>query len=916
MEFLKHDKRRILMKKNTLLWITAVVFIAALVLGGCPSPTNGGGSKDPVLTGISVTPATRSLGVNQKTTLSASPIPATVELGEITWSSDDTAKVTVNATTGEITAVAITTTPVKVWATSVAKPKIKGSCNVTVTEFGTPPVSITVTPPTKELTINTTFTLTATQAPSEAADTIKWTSADTSKVTVNETTGEITAVAVTTTAVRVTATSVETPAVSGYCDVTVAAGPVELKMTFIGGGSAEAPEFPTKNSNNTYAFPNVGATGNYASASGFVDTMLIYPDKVLNGDFKLRARIQITDFGGSTSTSKGLVIGAFKGATGPGDFATGGGGTLTTAINVRMNGVVRNYQSRNGDNLAAVGLNLTFPDKNEEFIYEVIRDESGIKTSVYISKSGDLLPGFTGTVPYTNSNGEVFIQADTPVYAGIAVAAAGVNVSQVQLWDSLDDGAAAIYYSGNSTPAPVAVTGISVKEKNGKGSLTTNGSNPGTSGNPAQLLLRLAETTGGIELEADIRPAYADIPGAQFYISENLSHPNDENMTVNENTGVITNITVGQTTVEAISNDPIEAKYFLTITVTADYVPVTDFTITGGTSTLQKEQQTTLGTDISPTVTDPVVVWTISPATAAKFLDADNEQVDTVTGPGATIVALGVTVDTEVTVTATATTTDSSSVTTTKTATKKVEVKAPSQEGPQLPQIWNTTVGSGTGAVTLGSGNQTLTMTGTGNINSTSNNYNFVYLPATTGDFTMMVKVNSFAFTNTNSASRVGILAVSQTGIVQNTTTGALTPAETDGVNPSSSAAVYGAAGIRPESTNYSFSSFRTAAGGWSASAITGTTNYWLKLQRVSGVFTAGICSDTTITADSTWTTHSQTSANLNLPGAVYIGLFAGSNSTASTVVFGDLYFGVGEGKGAATVLPANLTKIDFSWLE
>jgi hypothetical protein len=587
MEFLKMTMRRILMKKKTLLWITVAVIIAALAFSGCPSPTTPQNST-PTLKGITVTPGKRTIGEGQSATLRASPIPEKAKLGEITWSSEDEDYVTVNASTGRITGVALTDTPVKVYAASKS-------------------------------------------------------------------------------------------GIQGYCEVTVI-DKIDLTMAFIPGPSfsGEEPTLPEKNNDNIYAFPTVFENGNFqgtVSGTGLIDTLLIYPDKVLTGKFKFRARIQITGVSSvsPTSSSKGLIIGAFKGATEPGDFATGSGGTTATAINLRLNNAVRNLQSRTNDRLAAVGINTTIHDKMEEFIYEVVRDESGITTTIYISKTGEPLPGFSGSVPYTNSSWandvSADIQADTPVYAGIALCAVSAKISQIELWeeDFTDD---SVFYSGDSTPAPVPVTSISVREKNGKGKII--GGN-GTADTPAELLVRSTEAAGGLELVAEVRPAYADIVTAQFYKSQKEYHPNDDNMTVNENTGVIAGITLGKTTIEAISNDPIEANYFLTITVTADYVPVADFEISGGYDTLNVDTRMGLSTDISPEVTNPVVVWTVSPASKVKFINSGGEQVDTVTGPNVTVIGVSIG---GVTITATATTNNGTN-NTVKAATKSVTVIQP-----------------------------------------------------------------------------------------------------------------------------------------------------------------------------------------------------------------------------------------------
>ena len=769
------------MKKNKFLWIIAAVAIAAIGLGSCPEPGPGTTEVDPdILTGILVEPATKVIGVGQTATyspLTASAIPDTAELGDIEWSSEDETKVTVGKDSGVITGVAITDTPVKVYAKSVGNPSISGYCEVTVNEEGVPLESITVTPATKELyegqkftptltlepadaadtikwssedddyvtvdedtgeitavaatttavkvyatsvendeisgycevtvleapnltaitvspstlslEVNQTSTLTAAKTPAEATDTIKWSSEDDTKVTVNEDTGEITAVAVTTTAVKVYATSVENPTISGFSSITVTEAPIvsniELKLAFIQGETFAdtPPTLPAPDADNVYTFDEIISSGNWATASGFVDVILVYPDLVLSGDFKFRARVQLTDTAALTSTSKGLIIGAFKGATGPGDFASGAGGTLTTGTNLRLSGALRNYQSRQSDNLAAVGVNVaTIHDKYEEFIYEVIRTEAGILTTMYVSKNGDKLSQYSNDSPIGWSAGNptspAHIQADTPVYAGVAIAAAGARISQIKLWDGDLDGAP-VYYSGDSTAAPVDVSGITVTVKTAdkdKGIFVPpTGANPGSANNPANFYVTETAANGSLELEATLIPAYADIPGANFYLS--TDHTNDSSISVNQTTGVVTitgtSTEIRSATIEAQSIDPILATYYLTITVTPDYVPVDEFAIIDGSDSIGVNGRTTFRTDIPITVTDPEIVWTKS-SNAIKFWDGEEES-DTFTGSSVTVI--GKTMTNSVTITATATTKDGDGNPTTKSATRTIAVTNP-----------------------------------------------------------------------------------------------------------------------------------------------------------------------------------------------------------------------------------------------
>jgi hypothetical protein len=670
------------MKKNRFFWIIAAVAIAALAMTGCPPDDGGGGGgggggdETTTLTGIEFEPTSMTIGVDQTMTspLVPLPVPRTATLGTIEWSSEDDEYVTVS--NGYITGVKITEedSPVKVYAKSGT---ITGYCEVTVTEHGTPATSISVTPATYSLEVGHTHQLVANQLPFGAADPIEWTSEDDDKVTVDED-GLITAVAVTgSTPVKITATSKTTDTISGFSSITVTAAPIvsdiELKLAFIPGPSNAdtPPTLPAKNADNVYVIDELFTDGNFSSSQdGFRDMVLVYPDIVLNGDFKFRARVQITDTGSSTSASKGLAIGAFKGADEVGNFSTGIGAMQTTSINLRLNGEMRVLQCRPDNPLSAQTFPAYPPDKTEEFIYEVIRTDTDITTTMYISKTGDPLyvgsTQLTRVVTYTNGP---YIQGDTPVYAGIALFAVKANISQIELWDGDLEGNP-VFYSGNSTAAPVRATGIRVTVEGEKGTLTATGS-MGTAANPAQYIVKEGDAEGSLQLVAAITPAYADVPGAKFYASTVEGHPNDNTITVNES-GLVTISAPGSKTIQAISNDEdYGGSYYLTIIVTPDYVPVTDFEITSDHESISVGSRTTLRSNIPATVTDPEVVWTNDNNAAVKFVHEGVES-DTFTGHNVTVI--GKAVAASVTITATATTTDKEGVETVVVKTKTIAV--------------------------------------------------------------------------------------------------------------------------------------------------------------------------------------------------------------------------------------------------
>jgi uncharacterized protein YjdB len=633
-------------------------------------------------TSISVEPDSYSLIVGGTHTLVAVQVPFGAA-NPIEWTSEDEDKVTVDEH-GVITAVAATSTPVKVIAALVSDSTISGFSSITVTAAPTL-TSITVSPSTLSLEVSQTHTLTAAKVPAEAADTIKWSSEDETKVTVNEDTGLITAVAVTTSAVKIFAKSVESPTISGFSLITVAEvvippeppeGPIELKLKFIPGpGSTVTPPTLPTPENNIYKITDVFDAGNFqggTAGTGLIDTVLVYPDRVLNGDFKFRARVQITGTttvgNGASSASKGLIIGAFKGKDAVDDFQTGSGGTVATAINIRLNNVIRNLQSRTTDRLAAVGVNATIHDKLEEFIYEVIRTEDGITTNMYISKNGQKLTLYSSTNPigWTGGSGETLgpadIQADTPVYAGIALCAITANISQIELWDGDLEGDP-VFYSGDSTPAKVDVRGMKVTVKGDKGSLT-DGAGYGSDANPALYYVKESDADGSLELETIITPAYADEDGVTYYLSTNPAHHSQNSegqIAVDEDTGVVTITGQGSATIEAISEDTLAPSYFLSIIVTGEYSPVEPFAIheVGNpipltTRTILQDLETiTLETSIPAAILETAIVrWTST--SELEFVDADTD--GSYTGPVAKVRGTAAAAS-GATVTATATTT-------------------------------------------------------------------------------------------------------------------------------------------------------------------------------------------------------------------------------------------------------------------
>ena len=138
--------------------------------------------------GITLSQSALTLTEGENATLTATVTPANASDKTVTWSSNDTAVATVDAT-GKVTAVAPGT------ATITAKAGEKtATCTVTVKAKIIEVTGITLDKTTATLTVGDNLTLTATVAPANATDkTVTWTSSDAAVATVDAT-GKVTAV--------------------------------------------------------------------------------------------------------------------------------------------------------------------------------------------------------------------------------------------------------------------------------------------------------------------------------------------------------------------------------------------------------------------------------------------------------------------------------------------------------------------------------------------------------------------------------------------------------------------------------------------------------------------------------------------------------------------------------------------------
>ena len=533
-----------------------------------------------------------------------------------------------------------------------------------------------------DLEVNTSFTLTATIVNGDQSDTVDWSSSDTSGEFVSLSESDdglsctVTAAAETTGVVTITASLTNDPTVKATCQVTVTAElPSDLTLNF----STTATESSVKHASalkepttalpeptgNIYTVHSGYNTGNWGSTGRFTETNFIYVDKLITGNFKIRARVQVGAFPAGTSNSRGMMVGAFK----PNDDGNLAVDSSVAALFLRGNSAVRGAFPRAGDASSVGGIDLSVNRLNE-FIYEFQRTDTGFVSKVFVSKTGTDELATNSTSGFANGTNNYEIQANTPVYAGVALMCVeDVRISQIELWvDDLEG--SPVFYSGNSTPVEVKVDTVRLGVQGG--TVTTSGANPGSATNPAKYIVKAsAVTSSGIQLVPSFIPTYADNLNVMYFKEDGGS----ATLTINANTGKVSVTGTGSATfrVQSYSNEG--AEYYLTIDTVADYLPIQPFTIIGGNDPVMEGLTAELTTDISQDIiiaSDPQIVWTSS-STDVKFVVA-GEEVNTANGHSVRI--KGINTNAGVTITATATTQNGSSTPDVQTATKVIKVGA------------------------------------------------------------------------------------------------------------------------------------------------------------------------------------------------------------------------------------------------
>ena len=149
------------------------------------------GSSTVAVTGVSVSPSSTSLTVNQTLQLNATIAPSNATNQSVTWTSSNTSIATVS-TTGLVTGKAAGNATI---TCKTADGNKTATCAVTVTSGSIVVTGVSVSPTTTSIKVGNSSTLSATVAPSNATNTsVTWTSSNTAIATVDAN-GKVTAIA-------------------------------------------------------------------------------------------------------------------------------------------------------------------------------------------------------------------------------------------------------------------------------------------------------------------------------------------------------------------------------------------------------------------------------------------------------------------------------------------------------------------------------------------------------------------------------------------------------------------------------------------------------------------------------------------------------------------------------------------------
>ena len=188
------------------------------IQGYTQSSSGGNSGETPVenvaVTGVSLSKTALTLKAGNSETITATIEPANATTQDVTWSSDKTAVAKVS--NGKITAVAEGEATITV---TTKDGNFSATCKVTVEAIHA--TDLTLSKTALELTAGKTETITATLEPTDATDSVTWSSGDKAIATVDKN-GKITAVAEGTVTITAKAGTIEKT-----CTVTVTAAPAD-----------------------------------------------------------------------------------------------------------------------------------------------------------------------------------------------------------------------------------------------------------------------------------------------------------------------------------------------------------------------------------------------------------------------------------------------------------------------------------------------------------------------------------------------------------------------------------------------------------------------------------------------------------------------------------------------------------------
>lgn len=274
------------------------------------------------------------------------------------------------------------------------------------------------------------------------------------------------------------------------------------------------PAVPTNGTLGRYpeTFPDDQKAGKYIingplmgtsklDSAGFTDTVFLYFNQPITGDFKMRARIRITANAGA-STSKGYHFGMYNAEEAVdydgNAYVKFGAGTRGAGMLFRTNDTadfsspspgVRPYHRTKsgawgtGSNMSSGNpdwMNVRLGSWKSEVILEMKRDAEGVTLTVRNSKTGALYsPAPTATssistVLVKNDDLEDVIRYGEKLYAGLALLGTSVEFSEFCVWlgpeddpdgnpQSLDNPSnPPTYRMPNTHPAYVPVDGVKI----------------------------------------------------------------------------------------------------------------------------------------------------------------------------------------------------------------------------------------------------------------------------------------------------------------------------------------------------------------------------------------------------------------------------------------------------------------------